>query len=188
MVFEAEFCVPAHFFLEVLNIAKELLINEEIKHKEIRVVGSDGSQLGIMPTKEAMKLADEKNLDLVEIAPQAQPPVCRIMDYGKYRFDQAKREKETRKNQKVISIKEIRLTPSIDVGDIETKVKQARKFISSGDKVKVSLRFRGRELAHTEIGIPLLEKFAKNFEDIAVIEKQAKMEGKSMVMFMSPKQ
>ncbi len=180
--------IPAQFFLEVLNIAKELLINEEIKHKEIRVVGNDGSQLGIMSTQEAMKIADEKNLDLVEIAPQAKPPVCRIMDYGKYRFDQAKREKETRKNQKVVNIKEVRLTPSIDVGDFETKVKQAKKFIAAGDKVKVSLRFRGRELAHTEIGAPLLDKFAKNFEDVAVVDKQPKMEGKSMVMFLSPKQ
>ena len=172
----------------MLNIAKELLINEEIKHKEIRVVGNDGSQLGIMSLSEAMRLADEKNLDLVEIAPQATPPVCRIMDYGKFRFDQAKREKETRKNQKVVSVKEVRLTPSIDVGDFETKVKQARKFISSGDKVKVALRFRGRELAHTERGAPLLDKFAKSFEDIAVVDKQPKMEGKSMVMFLSPKQ
>lgn len=180
--------IPAQFFLEVLNIAKELLINEEIKHKEIRVVGNDGSQLGIMSTQEAMKIADEKNLDLVEIAPQAKPPVCRIMDYGKYRFDQAKREKETRKNQKVVNVKEVRLTPSIDVGDFETKVKQAKKFIAAGDKVKVSLRFRGRELAHTEIGAPLLDKFAKNFEDVAVVDKQPKMEGKSMVMFLSPKQ
>lgn len=176
------------FFLEVLNIAKELLINEEIKHKEIRVVSNDGEQLGIMKLADAMKLADERNLDLVEIAPQATPPVCKIMDYGKYRFDQAKREKETRKNQKVVNIKEVRLTPSIDVGDFETKVKQAKKFITSGDKVKVALRFRGRELAHTEIGAPLLDKFAKNFEDIAIVEKQPKMEGKSMVMFLAPKQ
>ena len=172
----------------MLNIAKELLINDEIKHKEIRVVGEDGSQLGIMSAAEALKIADDKNLDLVEIAPQAKPPVCRIMDYGKFRFDQAKREKETRKNQKVVSVKEVRLTPSIDVGDFETKVKQARKFISSGDKVKVALRFRGRELAHTEIGAPLLDKFAKSFEDIAVVDKAPKMEGKSMVMFLSPKQ
>ncbi|MBQ3054387.1 MAG: translation initiation factor IF-3 [Clostridia bacterium] len=174
--------------LEVLTIAKELLINEEIRHKEIRVVGEDGSQLGILPLNEAMRIADEKNLDLVEIAPQATPPVCRIMDYGKYRFDQAKREKETKKNQKIITVKEVRLTPSIDVGDLETKIKQATKFIKSGDKVKVSLRFRGRELAHTEIGAPLLDKFAESFKEIATIEKQAKMEGRSMVMYMSPKQ
>ena len=172
----------------MLNIAKELLINDEIRHKEIRVVDSDGSQLGILPLKEAMRIADEKNLDLVEIAPQAQPPVCKIMDYGKYRFDRAKREKETRKNQKVVSIKEVRLTPSIDVGDFETKVRQAKKFIAAGDKVKVSLRFRGRELAHTEVGAPLLDKFAANFENEANVDKQAKMEGRSMVMFLTPKQ
>ena len=135
-----------------------------------------------------MRIADEKNLDLVEIAPQAQPPVCKIMDYGKYRFDRAKREKETRKNQKVVSIKEVRLTPSIDVGDFETKVRQAKKFIAAGDKVKVSLRFRGRELAHTEVGAPLLDKFAANFENEANVDKQAKMEGRSMVMFLTPKQ
>ncbi len=172
----------------MLYIAKELLINEEIKHKEIRVVGNDGAQLGIMSLDEAMKIADDSNLDLVEIAPQATPPVCRIMDYGKYRFDQAKREKETRKNQKVVSVKEVRLTPSIDVGDFETKVKQTKKFIAAGDKVKVALRFRGRELAHTEIGAPLLDKFAKNFEEVANVEKQPKMEGKSMVMYLTPKQ
>ena len=172
----------------MLTIAKELLINDEIRHKEIRVVGEDGSQLGILSTAEALRIADEKNLDLVEIAPQAAPPVCKIMDYGKYRFDQAKREKETRKNQKVVAVKEVRLTPSIDVGDFETKVKQAKKFIASGDKVKVALRFRGRELAHTEIGAPLLDRFAKNFEDIANIDKQAKMEGKSMIMYLTPKQ
>ena len=172
----------------MLKIAKELLINEEIKHKEIRVVDSDGGQLGILPLKEAMRIADEKNLDLVEIAPQAQPPVCKIMDYGKYRFDRAKREKETRKNQKVVSIKEVRLTPSIDVGDLETKVRQAKKFIAAGDKVKVSLRFRGRELAHTDVGAPLLDKFAANFENEANVDKQAKMEGRSMVMFLTPKQ
>ncbi len=172
----------------MLKIAKELLINEEIKHKEIRVVDSDGGQLGILSLKEAMRIADEKNLDLVEIAPQAQPPVCKIMDYGKYRFDRAKREKETRKNQKVVSIKEVRLTPSIDVGDLETKVRQAKKFIAAGDKVKVSLRFRGRELAHTDVGAPLLDKFAAYFEGEATVEKQAKMEGRSMVMFLTPKQ
>ncbi len=187
MYCEAEI-FPAQFFLEVLNIAKELLINEEIRHKEIRVVDSDGGQLGILSLAEAMRIADEKNLDLVEIAPQATPPVCKIMDYGKYRFDQAKREKETKKNQKVISVKEIRLTPSIDVGDLETKVKQAKKFIAAGDKVKVSLRFRGRELAHTDVGAPLLDKFAQNFTEVANIEKQAKMEGKSMIMYLTPKQ
>ncbi|MDP4119300.1 MAG: translation initiation factor IF-3 [Bacillota bacterium] len=172
----------------MLNIAKELLINEEIKHKELRVVDNDGGQLGILSFAEAMKIADEKSLDLVEIAPQATPPVCKIMDYGKYRFDQAKREKETKKNQKVISIKEVRLTPSIDIGDFETKIRQAGKFLAAGDKVKVALRFRGRELAHTDLGAPLLDRFAKNFEDIAVVDKQSKMEGKSMIMFLTPKQ
>ncbi len=166
---------------------KELLINEEIRDKEIRVIDADGSQLGIMSAREAQQLAYDKNLDLVKIAPQATPPVCRIMDYGKYRFEQAKREKEARKNQKVIDIKEIRLSLKIDTHDFETKVGHAKKFLAGGDKVKVSVRFRGREMAHPELGTVLIQRFADALAETGTIDKQPKMEGRSMVMFVSPK-
>ena len=139
---------------------KELLINDEIRDKEVRVIGADGSQLGVMSSKDAYKLALEKNLDLVKIAPQAVPPVCRIMDYGKYRFEQAKREKEARKNQRVIDVKEVRLSLNIDTHDFETKANNAVKFLKAGNKVKVSVRFRGREMAHPELGRELMERFA----------------------------
>ena len=161
---------------------KELLINEEIRDKEIRVIDADGSQLGIMSAREAQQLAYDKNLDLVKIAPQATPPVCRIMDYGKYRFEQAKREKEARKNQKVIDIKEIRLSLKIDTHDFETKVGHAKKFLAGGDKVKVSVRFRGREMAHPELGTVLIQRFADALAETGTIDKQPKMEGRSMVM------
>ena len=166
---------------------KELLINEEIRDKEVRVIDADGSQLGIMSAREAQQLAYDKNLDLVKIAPQATPPVCRIMDYGKYRFEQAKREKEARKNQKVIDIKEIRLSLKIDTHDFETKVGHAKKFLAGGDKVKVSVRFRGREMAHPELGTVLIQRFADALAETGTIDKQPKMEGRSMVMFVSPK-
>ena len=174
--------------MEVLIISKqELLINEEIRDKEIRVIDSDGSQLGILSAKEALKIATEKNLDLVKIAPQAVPPVCRIMDYGKYRFEQAKKEKEAKKNQKVIEIKEIRLSLSIDTHDFETKLNHARKFLESGNKVKVSIKFKGREMAHPEMGEVIVKKFADSCSDIANIDKMPKLEGRSMVMFLSAK-
>ena len=164
-----------------------MLINEDIRDKEVRVIDSDGSQLGIMSSKDALKLALSKNLDLVKIAPQAVPPVCRIMDYGKYRFEQAKREKEARKNQKVIEVKEIRLSLNIDTHDFETKVNHARKFLQSGNKVKVALRFRGREMAHTNMGIGIMEKFAQACSDVGNVDKMPKMEGRSMVMFIAAK-
>ena len=166
---------------------KDSLINEEIREKEVRVIDADGSQLGIMSAADARKLAYERNLDLVKIAPQATPPVCRIMDYGKYRFEQAKREKEARKNQKVIDIKEIRLSLKIDTHDFETKVGHAKKFLAGGDKVKVSVRFRGREMAHPELGTVLIQRFADALAETGTIDKQPKMEGRSMVMFVSPK-
>ena len=172
----------------MLNISnKELLINEDIREKEIRVIDADGSQLGIMPTKEAQKLSIEKNLDLVMIAPQATPPVCRIMDYGKYRFEQAKREKEAKKNQKVIDIKEIRLSLNIDTNDLNTKSNQAAKFLKNGDKVKVSIRFRGREMAHTSLGVDVMNRFAQGLAEYGVVEKNPKLEGRSMSMFISAK-
>ncbi len=164
-----------------------MLINEDIRDKEVRVIDSDGSQLGIMSSKDALKLALSKNLDLVKIAPQAVPPVCRIMDYGKYRFEQAKREKEARKNQKVIEVKEIRLSLNIDTHDFETKVNHARKFLQSGNKVKVALRFRGREMAHTNMGNGIMEKFAQACSDVGNVDKMPKMEGRSMVMFIAAK-
>ena len=166
---------------------KDLLINEEIREKEVRVVDADGSQLGIMPTRQALALAADKGLDLVDIAPQATPNVCRIMDFGKYRYEQAKREKEARKNQKVVEVKEVRMSMNIDTHDFETKANQAIKFLSGGDKVKVSVRFRGREMAHTDLGRALLERFKDACAEVSNLDKPAKMEGRSMVIFLLPK-
>ena len=162
-------------------------INEEIRDKEVRVIDTDGSQLGIMSARDAYKIALEKNLDLVKIAPQATPPVCRIIDYGKYRFEQSKREKEARKNQKTIDIKEIRLSLNIDVNDFNTKVKQAIKFLEGGDKVKVSIRFRGREMAHPELGTTIMQRFTESVAGYGAVEKQPKLEGRSMTMFVTAK-
>ena len=170
-----------------VSIISELMINEQIRDREIRLIGEDGEQLGIMSARDAMKLAREANLDLVKIAPTAKPPVCKIIDYGKYRYEQARREKEARKKQKTIEVKEIRLSPNIDTNDLNTKVNQARKFVSGGNKVKVAVRFRGRVLAHTAVGKTILEDFAQKLSDIAVIDKPAKLEGKSMVMFLVEK-
>ena len=170
-----------------MSIISELMINEQIRDREIRLIGEDGEQLGIMSARDAMKLAREANLDLVKIAPTAKPPVCKIIDYGKYRYEQARREKEARKKQKTIEVKEIRLSPNIDTNDLNTKVNQARKFVSGGNKVKVAVRVRGRELAHTAVGKTILEDFAQKLSDIAVIDKPAKLEGKSMVMFLVEK-
>lgn len=171
-----------------LNIAtKETQINEEIRDKEVRVIDSDGNQLGVMPIEEALRLAEEKNTDLVKIAPQAKPPVCKIMDYGKYRFEQAKREKEAKKNQRVIEIKEVRLSLNIDTHDFETKVGHAVKFLKSGNRVKVSIRFRGREMAHPENGLVTMSKFADACSEFGTVEKPAKLEGRSMLMFLAAK-
>ncbi len=163
------------------------MINEQIRDREVRLIGEDGEQLGIMSAKDAMKLAQEANLDLVKIAPTAKPPVCKIVDYGKYRYELARKEKEAKKKQKVTDVKEIRLSPNIDENDLTTKANQARKFITKGDKVKVALRFRGREMAHMSAGREILDSFSKLLEDIAVIEKPAKMEGRSMIMFLTEK-
>lgn len=171
-----------------MNIAtKETQINEEIRDKEVRVIDSDGNQLGIMPIEDALRLAEEKNTDLVKIAPQAKPPVCKIMDYGKYRFEQAKREKEAKKNQRVIEIKEVRLSLNIDTHDFETKVGHAVKFLKSGNRVKVSIRFRGREMAHPENGLVTMSKFADACSEFGTVEKPAKLEGRSMLMFLAAK-
>ena len=163
------------------------MINEQIRDREVRVIGEDGEQLGIMSARDAMKLAREANLDLVKIAPTAKPPVCKIIDYGKFRYEQARKEKEAKKKQKVIEVKEIRLSPNIDTNDLNTKVNQARKFVSGGNKVKVAVRFRGRELAHTAVGKTILDDFAQKLSDVAVVDKPAKLEGKSMVMFLIEK-
>ena len=165
----------------------ELMINEQIRDKEVRLIGSDGEQLGIMSARDAMKLAREAELDLVKIAPNAKPPVCKIIDYGKYRYELARKEKEAKKKQKTIDIKEVRLSPNIDTNDLNTKVNQARKFLSKGDKVKVTLRFRGRELAHVNQSKVILDDFAEKLSDVAVVDKPAKFEGRSMIMFLTEK-
>ena len=165
----------------------DLMINEQIRDKEVRLIGESGEQLGIMSSKDAMKLAKDANLDLVKIAPTAKPPVCKIIDYGKYRYELARKEKEAKKKQKVTEVKEIRLSPNIDDNDLNTKANQARKFITHGDKVKVALRFRGREMAHTQASKVILDNFFSKLEDVAVIEKPAKLEGRNMIMFLSEK-
>ena len=176
------------FLLEVLTIAKlEHQLNEEIQDKELRVIGIDGAQLGIMSGAEANAIAEEQGLDLVKISPNAVPPVCKIMDYSKFCFDQKKREKEAKKNQHVVEIKEIRMSPSIDTNDFNTKVKAAQKFLADGNRVKVSVRFRGREMAHTNIGEKLLLDFAAACTEIASMEKNPKLEGRFMAMFLTPK-
>ncbi|MFP4698228.1 MAG: translation initiation factor IF-3 [Eubacteriales bacterium] len=163
------------------------MINEQIRDKEVRVITHDGEQLGLMSAKEAYLIARERNLDLVKIAPKAKPPVCKIIDYGKFKYEQARKEKEARKKQKVINVKEVRLSPNIEQNDINTKMNQASKFLKKGDKVKVTVRFRGRELAHTSVGREILQSFAKGLSDIAEIEKPPKMEGRNMVMFLAEK-
>ena len=165
---------------------KELQINEDIRDREVRVVGADGAQLGIMSSAQARELAYSKDLDLVKIAPQAKPPVCKIIDYGKFRFEQAKKEKEASKNQRIIEIKEIRLSAKIDVHDFEVKAKAAQKFLKNGDKVKVSVRFRGREMAHTSIGLNVLKRFAETCAEFSTVEKEPKLEGRQMLMFLAP--
>ncbi len=177
--------------LEVFSIAKVTQVthqlNEEIQDKELRVIGADGAQLGIMSSEAALDLAAEQDLDLVKISPTANPPVCKIMDYGKFRFDQMKKDKENRKNQRVVEIKEIRMSPGIDTNDLNTKMKSACKFLKEGNRVKVSVRFRGREMAHTNIGEQLLIQFAEGCSEVANMEKNPKLEGRFMFMFLSPK-
>ena len=163
------------------------MINERIRDREVRLVSESGEQLGLMSSREALKLAREADLDLVKIAPNAKPPVCKIIDYGKYRYELARKEKEAKKKQKTMEVKEVRLSPNIDTNDLNTKANQARKFITKGDKVKVTLRFRGREMAHVNYSKQILDSFYEKLEDIAVIDKNAKMEGRSMVMFLSQK-
>ena len=183
-------CEASAFLLlmEVLTIAKlDHQLNEEIRDKEIRLIGADGAQLGIMSSAAANAMAEEQGLDLVKISPNAVPPVCKIMDYSKFCYDQKKREKDAKKNQKVVEVKEIRMSPSIDTNDFNTKVKNAQKFLKDGNRVKVSVRFRGREMAHTNIGEKLLMDFAEACSEMASMEKNPKLEGRFMAMFLTPK-
>ena len=175
-------------YMGVLTISKlDHQLNEEIRDKEIRVIGHDGAQLGIMPPADALRLAEEHEMDLVKISPNATPPVCKIMDYGKFRFEQTKKEKEARKNQHVVEIKEVRMSPGIDVNDFNVKLKNAQKFLKDGNRVKVTVRFRGREMAHTNIGEQLLQKFGAECAEVAAVEKNPKLDGRHMSMFLSPK-
>ena len=176
------------YLLEVLTIAKlDHQLNEEIRDKELRIIGSDGAQLGIMSAAEANAMAEEQGLDLVKISPNATPPVCKIMDYSKFCYDQKKREKDAKKNQRVVEIKEFRMSPSIDTNDFNTKAKNAMKFLKEGNRVKVSVRFRGREMAHTNLGEKLLMDFAAACDELATMEKNPKLEGRFMAMFLTPK-
>ncbi len=174
--------------MEVFSISNlEHQINDEITDKEVRLVGADGSQLGIVSSAEALNTAVSQNLDLVKIAPTAAPPVCKIMDYGKYCFEQQKREKEAKKNQRIVEVKEIRMSPGIGLNDFNIKLKNAQKFLKEGDRVKVTVRFRGREMTHTNIGRDLLVRFAQQCEEVASVDKDPKLDGRHMNMFLSPK-
>ncbi|HIW42210.1 MAG TPA: translation initiation factor IF-3 [Candidatus Mediterraneibacter vanvlietii] len=163
------------------------MINEQIRDREVRLISENGEQLGIMSAREAMKIAQEAELDLVKIAPQAKPPVCKIIDYGKYKYEQTRKEKEARKKQKTVEVKEVRLSPNIDTNDLNTKINNAKKFIAKGNKVKVTLRFRGREMAHVQQSKHILDDFAETLADVAVVEKPAKMEGRAMSMVLAEK-
>jgi translation initiation factor IF-3 len=171
----------------VSTIAAELLINEEIRDREVRVIGADGAQMGIMPTRQALEMAEEAGLDLVKIVPTAQPPVCKLMDYDKHRFEQSKREKEMRKNQKVVAIKEVQLSATIEENDVAIKAKNAVKFLQGGDKVKVSIRFRGRQIAHSDIGLKVMQDFAERTKDVGTVERRPLIEGRNMIMILAPK-
>lgn len=179
--------IEVHTFWRWNTISKDHMINDEIRVKEVRLIGADGEQLGITPIREALQIAQDANLDLVNVAPTAKPPVCRIMDYGKFRYETQKKEKEARKNQKIVDIKEIRLSATIDEHDFQTKLRNAIKFLGDGDKVKASVRFRGREIAHSEIGRRVLERLATETADISSQERAPKLEGRSMIMILTPK-
>jgi len=174
-------------FLEVKIINKNYLMNEQIREKEVRLVGSEGEQLGVVSSSEAQKLADEKELDLVLIAPTAKPPVCKIMNYGKFVYEQTKKDKEAKKNQKVINIKEVRLSPTIEAHDIEIKANNARKFLNAGNKVKVTVRFRGREADYSFKGNKILKSFYEKVEELGVMERAPKLEGRNMIMILAPR-
>lgn len=170
-----------------MTIAKDMMVNEGIRARELRLIDQDGEQLGVKSKAEALKIAEQANLDVVLVAPNAKPPVARIMDYGKFRFEQQKKEREARKKQKVINVKEVRLSPTIDLNDFNTKLRNARKFLEKGDKVKASIRFKGRAITHKEIGQKVLDRLAEETKDIASVEQQAKMDGRSMFLVLAPK-
>ncbi|MDT2671226.1 translation initiation factor IF-3 [Enterococcus dongliensis] len=171
-----------------MTIAKDIMVNDGIRAREVRLIGQDGEQLGVKSKVEALKIAEQANLDVVLVAPGAKPPVARIMDYGKYRFEQQKKEREARKKQKVINVKEVRLSPTIDVNDFNTKLRNARKFLEKGDKVKASIRFKGRAITHKDIGQKVLDRLAEETGDIATVEQKAKMDGRSMFLVLAPKE
>ncbi|WP_290490794.1 MULTISPECIES: translation initiation factor IF-3 [unclassified Aerococcus] len=169
-----------------MTIAKDMFVNENIRARELRVIDSDGEQLGVLSKDEALDKAEQVELDLVLVSPNAKPPVARIMDYGKYRYEQQRKEREQRQNQKQVNLKEVRLSPTIEKNDFDTKLRQARKFLEKGDKVKASIRFRGRAITHKEIGREVLERFAEELKDVAEVEQRPKMEGRSMFLQMAP--
>lgn len=171
-----------------MTIAKDMMVNDGIRARELRVIGSDGEQIGVKTKAEALQIAEAANLDLVVVSPNAKPPVARIMDHGKHRFDQQKREREARKNQKVVNIKEVRLSPSIDENDFQTKMRNARKFLEKGDKVKASIRFRGRAITHKEIGQKVLDRLASELSDVSSVESKPRMDGRSMFLMLAPTQ
>ncbi len=179
--------LPIHYFYWRYKTISELMINEQIRDREVRLIGPDGEQIGVVSAREAQKIADDAGLDLVKIAPNAKPPVCKVIDYGKYRYELARKEKDARKKQKIVEIKEIRLSPNIDTNDLNTKMNAARKFLSKGNKVKVTLRFRGREMAHMNSSKHILDDIAENLSDVAVVEKAPKVEGRSIGMVLAEK-
>ena len=186
--FHVDSLITIHFFnYHGGVIISDLMINGQIRDKEVRLIANDGEQLGVMSAREAQKLADEAGLDLVKISPKAKPPVCKIIDYGKYKYEQTRKEKLAKKKQKVIDVKEVRMSPNIDTNDLNTKINHAKKFLAKGARVKVTLRFRGRELAHVNASKYILDDFAKALEDVATIDKKPKFEGRSMTMFLAPK-
>ena len=170
-----------------MDIATELLINEEIREREVRLIDENGGQLGVMPTQQALQLAEDKGLDLAMIQASAVPPVCKLLDYDKYRYEQAKRERENRKNQRVVDIKEVQLSATIEENDVNTKAKMAIRFLENGDKVKVSIRFRGRQITHSEIGLKVMQDFAERCKDVSMVEKRPALDGRNMIMILSPK-
>ena len=170
-----------------MGINNDLMINEEIRDREVRLIDQNGEQLGVMLTRQAMELAEERQLDLVKIVPQAKPPVCKLLDYGKYRFEQSKRDREIRKNQKVITLKEVRLSATIDQHDVDVKFRNAVKFLEEGDKVKVNIRFRGRQITHSEIGLKVMKDFAERIKEYGIVERHPLIEGRNMIMILSPR-
>lgn len=179
--------LPIHYFYWRYGTISELMINEQIRDREVRLIGADGEQIGVVSSREAQKIADEAGLDLVKIAPNAKPPVCKVIDYGKYRYEMARKDKEAKKKQKTVELKEIRLSPNIDTNDLNTKMNAAKKFLAKGNKVKITLRFRGREMAHMSSSKHILDDFAENLSDIAVVEKAPKIEGRSIGMVLAEK-